>query len=198
MTSYRFTLYTAWTSVSSSTTVSKGHRIVASAVFSRLSRARAGRFARPATEPPRQPPRRQSPPSCGQPPRPLAPDRPAERFGGAEGAQGHPERALPVRRRPGQPGRRRVPEVILSRAPCWRRLEDSALVVPSRRLVRRRELRWPRSQGAPRGSRPLRRRCRRIQSITAGSWISAITRISPPQRGQTIGSTSYTSRMSSA
>jgi hypothetical protein len=31
--------------------------------------------------------------------------------------------------------------------------------------------------------------------MTAGSWISAITRIWPPHFGQTSGSTSYTSRM---
>ena len=39
-------------------------------------------------------------------------------------------------------------------------------------------------------SRPLFRRCRRILSITVGSWISAITRICPPHAGHTSGSTS--------
>ena len=56
----------------------------------------------------------------------------------------------------------------------------------------------PVAHGPARASRPLSRRCLRILSITAGSWISAITRISPPQRGHFSGSTSYTSRMSSA
>lgn len=48
----------------------------------------------------------------------------------------------------------------------------------------------PVAQGTARASRPFSRRCRRILSITAGSWINAITRISPPQRGHVSGSTS--------
>ncbi len=48
----------------------------------------------------------------------------------------------------------------------------------------------PAAHGPARASLPLARSCRRISSITFGSWISAITRIAPPHVGHTSGSTS--------
>jgi hypothetical protein len=52
----------------------------------------------------------------------------------------------------------------------------------------------PVAHGPARASRPFERRCRRVRSITAGSWISAITRIGPSHRGHASGPTAATQR----
>ncbi len=142
-------------------------------------------------------------PTPRQPPRRAATTRPAAPPGPANRAPHVPELTWPTFRPPialvapppavsaasaNQPPSPRVvrrPAGSAAYSPSTRPLGPSALASSPG---------GPVAHGPARASRPFVRRCRTILSMTAGSRISAITRIWPPHFGQTIGSTSYTSR----